>query len=162
MEDQRRLLALVAAKAAGPAVALLESGSLRQIRRDLSRLHLGHIPGHHFAAPDVDHQVEVQPHATHTCGQVGDVPAPYLIRPPWPRALAPRGVLVVDGLARGGEPDRGHGAADRSCALNRSRRLLRRSCKRPDRPGPARSARRQCHEIALVAGEQDPTSESTR
>jgi len=63
-------------------VALLETGSLRQIRRDLSRLHLGHIPGHHFAAPDVDHQVEVQPHATHTCWQVGDVPAPYLIRPP--------------------------------------------------------------------------------
>jgi hypothetical protein len=105
MEDQWLLLALVAAKAAGPVVALLESGSPRQIRRDLSRLHLGHIPGHHFAAPDVDHQVEVQPHTTHTCGQVGDVPALNLIRPPglepWHRAgfLWWKGSPVVVSLA---------------------------------------------------------------
>ena len=62
MEDQWLLLALVAAKAAGPAVPLLEAGPLHQISRDVSRLHLGHIPGHHFAAPDIDHHIEVQPH----------------------------------------------------------------------------------------------------
>jgi len=51
MEDQRRLVALVAAKAAGPAVALLETGSLHQISRDVSRLQLGHIPGHQLVPP---------------------------------------------------------------------------------------------------------------
>ena len=76
MEDQWRLRALVAAKAAGPSVALLETGSLHQIRRDLSRLHLGHIPGHHLAAPDVDHQIEVQPHTPHRGRQKADVPRP--------------------------------------------------------------------------------------
>jgi len=77
MQDQWRLVALVAAKAAGPAVALLETGPLHQIRRDLSRLPLGHIPGHHLAAPDVDHQAEVQPHTPHHGGQKADIPAPY-------------------------------------------------------------------------------------
>ena len=80
MQDRSRLLALVAPKAAGPAVALLETGSLHQIRRDLSRLRLGHIPGHHLAAPDVDHQVEVEPHTPHRGRQEADVPAPNLVR----------------------------------------------------------------------------------
>jgi len=55
MEDEWRLLALTAAKAAGAVVALLEAGPLHQIRCDLSRFDLGHISAHHFAAPDVDH-----------------------------------------------------------------------------------------------------------
>ena len=58
---------------------LLEAGPLHQISCDLSRLHLGHIPGHHFAAPDVDHQIEVEPHTAHRGRQVGDVPAPHLV-----------------------------------------------------------------------------------
>jgi hypothetical protein len=36
MEDEWQLVALVASKAAGVAVALLEAGPLHQIRRDLS------------------------------------------------------------------------------------------------------------------------------
>ena len=53
VQDQGWLVALAAAKGAGAAVALLEASPLHQIRGDLSRLHLGHISGHHFAAPDV-------------------------------------------------------------------------------------------------------------
>ena len=79
MEDQWLLLALVAAKAAGSAVALPETCPLHQISRDVSRLHLGHIPGHHLAAPDIDHQVEVELITPHCGGQVGDVPAPHLV-----------------------------------------------------------------------------------
>jgi hypothetical protein len=37
------------------------------------------IPGHHLAAPDVDHQLEGQPDAAHDSGQIGDVPAAHLI-----------------------------------------------------------------------------------
>jgi len=65
---------LAAAKAAGSAVALPETCPLHQISRDVSRLHLGHIPGHHFAAPDIDHQVEGQPHSPHCARQKADVP----------------------------------------------------------------------------------------
>ena len=61
MEDQWLLLALAAAKAVGAVVALLEAGPLHQIRCDLGQFDLGHIPGHHFAAPDIDHQVEPHP-----------------------------------------------------------------------------------------------------
>ena len=34
----------------------------------------GHIPGHHFAAPDLDHHIEVKPNATHAGGHVGAGP----------------------------------------------------------------------------------------
>ena len=74
MEDQWRLVALLTAKAAGAAVALLEAGPLHQISRDLRRLHLSHIPGHHLSAPDIDHQVEVQPHTPHRGRQIGEIP----------------------------------------------------------------------------------------
>ncbi len=40
----------------------------------------GEIPGDDHAAPDIDHQVEVQPHPTHGGGQVVDVPALHLAR----------------------------------------------------------------------------------
>ena len=50
-----------------------------QIGRDLGLLPLGDVPGDDLAAPDVDHQIEVQPHPPHAGGQVGDVPAPELI-----------------------------------------------------------------------------------
>ena len=52
---------------------VIEVGTMR---RDLSRLHLGHIPGHHLAAPDVDHQVGSQPHPPHRDRQKADIPAP--------------------------------------------------------------------------------------
>ena len=74
VEDQGRLLALATAKATGAVVALLEAGSLDKIRCDLGRFDLGHIPGHHFAAPDGDHQIEVEPHTTHRGRQEADVP----------------------------------------------------------------------------------------
>jgi hypothetical protein len=50
----------VAAKTAGETVSLLDTSRLYQIRRDLSRFHLSHIPGHHLAGPDIGHQVEVK------------------------------------------------------------------------------------------------------
>ena len=76
MEGEWRLVAVVAALAAGAALALQDTGPLHQIGGDLRRLHLSHIPGHHLAAPDVDHQVEVQPHTPHCGRQKADVPAP--------------------------------------------------------------------------------------
>ena len=53
-------------------------------------LTLIHIPGHdivpparwpavRYAAPDVDHQVEVKPDPAHGGGQIGDVPTPNLV-----------------------------------------------------------------------------------
>ncbi len=41
---------------------------------------LGDIPGHHFAAPDIDHQVEVELDPAHGGGEIGDVPTPELVR----------------------------------------------------------------------------------
>jgi hypothetical protein len=67
IEDQLCLVALAASKAAGPVVALLESGPLHQIRGVPSRLHLGHIPGHHLESPHFVLQVELQPHTPHRC-----------------------------------------------------------------------------------------------
>ena len=101
MEDQRL----------GPPLAdpLSQVGPADQIGGDLGLLSLGHVPGHHLAAPDVDHQVEVQPHTTDTDWQVGDVPAPDLIGPagfqPGHRARLLRrpGTATVMDLAMGVE-----------------------------------------------------------
>jgi hypothetical protein len=71
MQDQWLLTAL--------ADALADAGPAHQIGCDGRVFLLGDIPGHHLAALDVDHQVEVQPHPSHGGGQFGDVPAPHLI-----------------------------------------------------------------------------------
>ncbi len=71
MEDQRLLAAL--------ADPLADAGPADQIGCDGSVLAFGDIPSDDLAAPDVDHQIEVQPNATHGGGQVGDVPAPHLV-----------------------------------------------------------------------------------
>ncbi len=65
---------------AGLADPLANAGPAHQIRCDGWILTFGHIPGDNLAAPHVDHQVEVQPHPTNGGGQVGDVPAPHLVR----------------------------------------------------------------------------------
>ena len=71
VQDQTLLAAL--------ADPLLDAGAADQIGGHLGIFPLGDVPGDDLAAPDVDHQVEVQPYATHAGGQVGDVPAPQLI-----------------------------------------------------------------------------------
>ena len=73
MEDQRL----------GPIFAdpLPQAGPTNEISVNLGLFPLGNIPGHHFAAPDVDHQIEVEPDTTDAGGQVGDVPTPHLIGP---------------------------------------------------------------------------------
>ncbi len=71
MQDQRLLAPL--------ADPLAAAGPAHQIRCDGSVLAFSDIPGHHLAAPDVDHQVEVQPHPSHGGGQIGDVPARHLV-----------------------------------------------------------------------------------
>ena len=53
---------------------LPQAGPAHQIRGDFGVLPIGHLPGHHLAAPHVDHQVEIKPHTTHAGGQIGDVP----------------------------------------------------------------------------------------
>ena len=69
---------------------LFQASPTHQIRCDHWILTLLDIPGHHLSAPDVDHQVEIQPDPTHSGGQIGDVPAPHLIRTcgpqPWNRS----------------------------------------------------------------------------
>jgi len=66
---------------------LAQADSAHQIGGDPRIFAFGDIPGHDLAAPDIDHQVEVQPDPTHAGRQIGDVPAPDLIRPcalePW-------------------------------------------------------------------------------
>ncbi len=59
---------------------LADTGPAHQIGCDGCILALGDIPGDDLAAPDVDHQIEVQPHPSYVGGQVGDVPAPHLVR----------------------------------------------------------------------------------
>ncbi len=65
--------------AAPPTDSLAGTGPAHQIGCNGWVFSLGDIPGHHLAAPDVDHQVEVQPHASHRGGQIGDVPRPHSI-----------------------------------------------------------------------------------
>ena len=60
---------------------LPQAGPVDEISGDLRLLPLGHVPGDHFADPDVDHKIEVEPVAADAGGQVGDVPAPDLIGP---------------------------------------------------------------------------------
>jgi len=65
-----------------PAFAdpLSEVGPTHQIRFNGGILSLGNIPGHNLAAPNVDYQVEVQPDPAHGGGEIGNVPAPELLR----------------------------------------------------------------------------------
>ncbi len=71
MQDQR-----LAAATADP---LAQAGPAYQIGCNGWVFSLSDIPGHHLAAPDVDHQVELQPYSTNGGRQVDDVPAPNLI-----------------------------------------------------------------------------------
>jgi len=65
MEDQRL----------EPAFAdpLPQAGSADEISSDLGLFPLGDIPGHELAAPDIDQQIEVEPHSPNAGGQVRDV-----------------------------------------------------------------------------------------
>ena len=72
LQDQRLLAAL--------ADPLADAGPADQIGCNGWVLAFGDVPGHHLAAPDVDHQIEVQPHSTNGGRQVGDIPAPHLVR----------------------------------------------------------------------------------
>jgi hypothetical protein len=58
---------------------LPQAGRAHQVGGELCVFSLGDIPGHHLAAPDVDHQVEIQPHTPHRGGQIGDVPRHHSI-----------------------------------------------------------------------------------
>jgi len=73
----------------GPTFAdpLPQAGPADEISGDLGLFPIGNIPGHHFAAPNVDHQIEVEPHSPNAGGLVGDVPTPQLIGSP---GLQPR------------------------------------------------------------------------
>ena len=118
----------------GPTFAdpLPQAGPAYEISGDLGLFPFGHIPGHHFAAPDVDHQIELEPDTTDAGGQIDDVPTAYLI---WGSGLHPRnrtgcagrtGTTTTVDLAVGIE-DPG-----RKCAPSRY--------KDRDRQGSARSA----------------------
>jgi hypothetical protein len=128
--------------------ALPQAGSADEISRDLGVFPFGDIPGHDLAAPDIDHQIEVEPHPSHAGGQVGDVPAPDLIRPVSPQAR--NGTLLLRkacppaemGLTMGMEhPIEAALRADVEPSVRKDRHNL---------PG------RQGCEFRLEAGEQDP------
>ena len=72
VQDQRLLSAL--------ADPLSQASPADQIRCNGWIFSLSNIPGHHLAAPDVDHQVEVQPDPADSGGEIGDVPTPELVR----------------------------------------------------------------------------------
>ena len=130
MEDQRLPAHL--------ADTFAQAGPAHQIRSDGWILALGDIPGHHLSAPDVDPQVEVQPHTAHGSGEIGDVPAPNLIVPCGPQAWNRPGLLwwpgqtpAVAGPDRGGGLAHGRTTPVKSSAPNRY--------KARDRPERARS-----------------------
>ena len=72
VEDQRLI--------AAPSDSLVHASHAHQIGRDGLILQFGDIPGDDLAAPNDDHQIEGHSHTSHCGGQVGDVPAPHLIR----------------------------------------------------------------------------------
>jgi len=57
-----------------------EASPAHQFRCNSWILNRIHIPGHDLAAPDLDHQVEVQPGPAHGGGDIRDVPTPHLVR----------------------------------------------------------------------------------
>jgi hypothetical protein len=85
MQDQRLLATFI-----NP---LSEASPAHQSRCDGWILTLPDIPGHHLAAPHVDHQIEVEPHTSHSGRQVGDVPALHLIWPSCAQAWNRSGLL---------------------------------------------------------------------
>ena len=128
--------------------ALPQAGSADEISRDLGVFPFSDIPGHHLAAPDVDHQIEVEPDAPDAGGQVGDVPAPDLIRPVSPQARNRTRLL-----RRAGSP----AAVRLPMGMEHPiEAALRANVEAPigqngnDLPG------RQSGEFRLVAGEQNP------
>ena len=80
VQKQRLLTALAVGGAFCAAVPLTQAGSALEIRCNGWIVSLSNVPGHHFAAPNVDHEVEIQPDSSNGGGQVGDVPTPHLIR----------------------------------------------------------------------------------
>jgi hypothetical protein len=70
----------------GPALvdSFRQARPADQISDALRLFPLGYISGHNLAAPDVDHQIQAEPDAAHTGGQVGDIPTTVLI---WPSGL---------------------------------------------------------------------------
>jgi hypothetical protein len=85
---------------------LCEASPTDQIGCDGLALAFGNIPGHHLAVLYVNHQLEVQPDPAHGVGEIGDIPAPSLIRRSgpqtwnrpgllwWPGSSAPVGLTV--------------------------------------------------------------------
>ena len=76
---------------------LTQAGPAHQIGCDGLILTLGDILGHQFAAPDVDHQVEIQPDPSNGFGHVCYVQAPHLIRSCGPQAWNWPGLLLWPG-----------------------------------------------------------------
>jgi len=71
MQDQR-----LPASFADP---LAQAGSTYEIGCDHKAFPLGDIPCDDLTAPNIDHQVEVQPDPANGGGQVGDIPAQHLV-----------------------------------------------------------------------------------
>jgi hypothetical protein len=138
MQDQRLLATFI-----NP---LSEASPAHQIPCDGWILTLPDIPGHHLVALHVDHQIEVEPHTSHSGGQVGDVPAPHLIRPSCSQAWVRSGLLWWPSSPPMGFP----------CAWSTRSKLRSEPIYRPRsaRSGPA--AVRQCGEFRFVAGQQPP------
>lgn len=57
-----------------PVVTLLQASPPHQNSSDLRRIDLCRIPSHQFAAPHVNHKIEIKPHTTHHARQKADVP----------------------------------------------------------------------------------------
>ena len=85
MQEQRLAAAFAVGEAFCAAVPLAQTSPAHQMRCDGRILAVSDIPVHNLPAPDVEHQIEVQPRTSHGGGQVGDVPAPHLIRPGRPK-----------------------------------------------------------------------------
>ena len=98
-------------------------------------LPLGDIPGHNLAVPVIDHQIGPKPDATNAGREVGDVPAPDLIR-----SVSPQGRYGTRHLRKARPPA--------ALGLTMGRPPVRKE--RHNLPGW------QGCEFRLVAGEQNP------
>lgn len=102
MENQRQLV--------GQTDSLANVSPAHQVVSDGFIFPLGYIPGHNFAAPNVDHQIKVDPLTSQGGGQVSDLPAQHLILAIGPGNVALAWVLAVSAVGHANGLGRGCGA----------------------------------------------------
>lgn len=141
--------------------ALAIAGLGGKLGRPLRTLFIVHRPGNDLAAVDIDDEVQVIEHAAHRSTQVGDIPAPYLVRParhPGHRLVAPRQrtALAVGELTFGPQqPVQGRFRSHVAARIGQQRHHLMRTLV-PIGRGAQHRQRRSTLDVAELIGRPGP------